>query len=117
MAKRGISRVEMIGVEKEGRHNAQKLVISATFMPNEILALDKLVDVYGGSRTKTIHQIVSHFLSLDDDKQRAVLLAEELVKKHAEAVTTHLKASQELKKIEEDMKRIGLSVKEQPCKS
>lgn len=117
MAKRGVKKAEMLGIEKEGRHNDVRLNIWTKWKPNEVIAIDKLVDVYGGSRQKIISSVVCHFLSLDDDKQRAVLLAEELHRKHAAVVAAQLKASQELKRIEEDMKRIGLSVKEQPCKS
>jgi hypothetical protein len=55
-----------------------------------------------------VKRIVRHFLELDDDKQRATLLASELVQKKVDALLEKQRLEKELLQIDADMKRIGI---------
>lgn len=104
----------------EGKHYGKKwgakqdeleikpVVVWVKFKPSVIVAIDKLVEVYGGSRAGMVTKIVLNFLELDDDKQRATLIAEELHRKKAEALIAKQNAEKEIERIEADMKRIGV---------
>jgi len=93
---------------KQDKLEIKPVVVWVKFKPSEVLAIDKLVEVYGSSRAGMVTKIMRNFLELDDDKQRATLIAEELYRKKAEALIAKQNAEKELERIEADMKRIGV---------
>jgi hypothetical protein len=103
-------KADQMGISK-GDPDVHKVVaVSTLFKPSEIVAIDKLIDVYGSDgRSGMVKRIVRHFLEMADDKQRATLLASELVQKKAEALLEKQRLEKELERIEADMKRIGIA--------
>jgi hypothetical protein len=84
------------------------VMVWVTLKPSEIVAVDKLIEVFGSDgRPAMIRKILNHFLELDNDEQRKVLVAEELHRKKAAALLAKQKAEKELEQLEADIKRIG----------
>ena len=108
-------KADQMGISK-GDPNVHKVeAVSTLFKPSELVAIDKLIEVYGSDgRSGMVKKIVRHFLELDDDKQRATLLASELVQKKAEALLEKQRLEKELVQIEADMKRIGIGGGDKP---
>lgn len=97
---------------EEEREVTKAVVVWVKFAPSEVVALDKLIRVYGPkSRALFVKKIVNWLLAMDDDKQRAMLIADELFTKKAEALLAKQKAEKELERIEADIKRIGCEEK------
>ena len=105
-------KADQIGISK-GDPDVHKVVaVSILFKPSEIVAIDKLNEVYSGSgRSGIVRRIVKGFIELDDDKQRATMISEELFQKKAAAVLAKQNAEKELERIEADIKRIGCEEK------
>jgi len=103
-------KADQMGIDKLAPDMHKSIAISLTFKPSEIIAIDKLIEVYGSNgRSGMIKKIVRHFLEMDDDKQRATLLAAELVQKKAEALLEKQRLETILERLEADMKRIGIA--------
>jgi len=102
-------KADQMGINKLEPDLHKNISIGPSFKPSEVIAIDKLVSVYGGTRAGIVATIVRHFLELDDDKQRATLIAGELRKKKAEAILEKQHLETILERLEADMKRIGIA--------
>ena len=103
-------KADQMGISKGDPDVHKAVAVYTLFKPNEIVAIDKLIEVYGSDgRSGMVKKIVRHFLEMDDDKQRATLLVAELVQKKAEAILEKQRLEKELERIEADMKRIGIA--------
>jgi hypothetical protein len=102
-------KADQMGISKPDPGVHKPIAVGPTFKPSEIIALDKLIDIYGGTRASIVARIVRHFLELDDDKQRATLIAAELIQKKTDALLEKQRLDTILERLAADMKRIGIS--------
>lgn len=101
-----------ISADQVGITKTDEAPVAATIwiklQPKDVFALDKLVEVFGGSRPSIVRRVLFYFIALDDDAQRSVLIKEELISKKSSLLAEQQKIQKELGLVESDIKRLGI---------